>query len=76
MMDISFGAKHTETNTTHKLAQTEWVKLKNWTVDHRCKGKDEIGSISLTFSQTGIGEAITAICSCGAKSDLTDYSLW
>ncbi len=75
-MDISFGSKHTASDSEHKLAQSEWVKLKNWTVDHRCKGKDDIGSITLKFSQTGIGEAITAICSCGAECDLTDYSLW
>jgi hypothetical protein len=29
--------------------------------------------ISFTFSQTGVGEVVHVVCSCGEKCDLTDY---
>ena len=29
-----------------------------------------------SFTPTGIGEAVTISCHCGAKRDVTDYSSW
>ena len=29
-----------------------------------------------SFSPTGIGEAVTISCHCGAKEDVTDYDSW
>ena len=54
--------------TTETAALTKFEK-KHW---KKCKGL-----VSITFTETGIGQAITVCCKkCSKIKDITDYSDW
>ncbi len=34
------------------------------------------GTFTYSFTPTGIGQAVTVSCSCGAEKNVTDYDMW
>lgn len=57
---------------SYDLSQKESRRLKRF-LKHtkRCAGV-----VSLSYTNTGIGTATEASCTCGEDEDLTDYSTW
>jgi hypothetical protein len=71
-------ATKTEANVTPRefaLEPAEIEKAHVWIQEHAktCASKAVASSVSFVFSQTGVGEVIHVVCSCGEKCDLTDY---
>lgn len=63
------------------LSVKEALRAAKWRREHDKKcGRTFDGEpnphYAYSFSPTGIGEAITVSCHCGAKEDVTDYDSW
>ena len=65
---------------TFSMSEKETEMYKQWRAKHDtvCKLKlnNEDRSETFSFTPTGIADAITVTCSCGAEKDVTDYSSW
>lgn len=62
------------------ITEHELKTLMEWQHTHlkTCPFEDKTrsGSISYTFTRTGIGTAIIVSCSCGDMKNITDYAGW
>ena len=65
-----------EVNTKLYEQANEWAEMHQ----SQCRFKKNVGAIggSLTwsFTQTGIGEVCKLSCACGEKFDASDYDVW
>ena len=58
-------------------ASAEEVDLAvEWQNRHVCLLNKDERHITWTFAPTGIGDAITVTCPCGAQFNATDYGKW
>lgn len=68
------------------LEEEEWETFNAWNEEHRKKcplaknasrlDRPGGGSLTYSFTHTGIGVAINVQCTCGAEVDCTDYGSW
>lgn len=65
------------------LTNEEHNKLREWRYTHTCHLRDSSGetyvgaiggSLTYTFTPTGIGTVTKVSCECGSILDLTDYN--
>jgi len=69
-----------------EMNEVEAEAAMRWTSEHECTiprwqfWRDanyyKYPSFTYSFTPTGVGDAVTISCHCGAKKDVTDYSSW